>query len=76
MEFTRPGEPAFGQGIHSVPGDAMRLAAPDQGPSPEPAHPFAKDPEAVQVPVKTSCTRGMNDLQASWMRRFSIRFWP
>ena len=50
MEFTRPGEPAFGQGIHSVPGDAMRLAAPDHGPSPEPDHPFAKDPEAVQVP--------------------------
>ena len=50
MEFTRPGEPAFGQGIHSVPGDAMRLAAPDHGPSPEPDHPFAKAPEAVQVP--------------------------
>jgi hypothetical protein len=50
MEFTRPGEPAFGQGIHSVPGDAMRLAAPDHGPWPEPDHPFATDPEAVQVP--------------------------
>ena len=50
MEFTRPGKPAFGQGIHSVPGDAMRLAAPDHGPWPEPDHPFATDPEAVQVP--------------------------
>jgi hypothetical protein len=44
MEFTRSGEPAFSQGMHSVPCDAMCLAAPDQSPSPEPDHPLAKDP--------------------------------
>jgi len=27
-------------------------------------------------PVKTSCTRKMNDLQTSLMRSVSLRFWP
>jgi hypothetical protein len=50
MELARPWEPAFGQGMHSVPGDAVRLASTDQSPPPEPDHSFAKYPQAVHVP--------------------------
>jgi len=50
MELTRFGEPSISQSFHSLPGDLVRLASTDQGPPPEPDHPFAKYPEAVQVP--------------------------